>query len=104
MRDSYILMLKHSIVEQEVPQKVPSSCLSLVSVYGISSDTDSIGCPSSIYSDRQPADEGNPRGGAVLQLDIQRSIGGTCREQKHHTTASGKHQIEKSFSVNTGSI
>lgn len=72
-----------------------SSCLSPISIYSVPSDADSVGGPSSIYSDWQPTDEGNPWRRTMLQLYIERSIRGTCRDLKYHTKVSGKQTIEK---------
>lgn len=71
------------------------SHLSLVSIDGVSSDTNSVGGPSSVNGDWQPADDSNPRRGTVLQLDIQRSIGRTCRKSRYDISQSTAHNQQK---------
>lgn len=74
---------------------IRSSCLFPISIYSVSGDADSIGGPSSIYSDWQPADEGNSWRRTALQLYIERSIRGTCRNLEYHTKVGGKQIAQK---------
>ena len=53
---------------------VNGSCLLLVGVYGVAGDADAVGGPGGVGGDGQPADKGDPGGGALLQLHVQGSV------------------------------
>ena len=53
---------------------VNSSCLLLVGIYGVTGDADPVGGPGGVDGDGQPADEGDPGGGTLLQLHVQGGV------------------------------
>lgn len=71
-----------------------SSCLFLVSVDGVASDTDAVGGPGGIDGDRQPADQGDSWGRTVLQLDVQGRIRRTCRPSESQTRDGGRRDCK----------